>query len=562
MTGYLPGYGSQPINLTSPPSPSNPDALAAMQWQTHANNIVSSYHESGARLAKNYGKFVDESNINAMRAQLLSFPILPLRQSLEINIPAPIELLPVQAQNFVKTVALALGVPIEMVAVCLLGAIFIAARGNFKIRIDDQWCEVLTAFLILGAQSGDRKSAVVELMRPVFESAEAELRTQFGGSGRSSNRQVLQQVLRRMELHLAKRVERLIDTTGCSVEVAQSELQAEFAAAEQVRRSLQKPKASPRLLLDTPTLEALAIELERQGEAIGIFEAEGGFWKSRINPSTDDILLKAYTGESFSSDTKTLGSVELRSPVLAACSLVQHGVLQALYDNAELAGHGATPRMLPVFLPSRRAEQIGFSTNIPSAVLDWYRALVRRLLKIQRPAAVAAENERTFHVIGLSSDARVRIGHYGREIDRRIRDGHFQNYSAFGAKLAGHAARLAGAIHLMTQIEPQSEEIHDQAMHAGIAWAEFFRVHAEAAFTPEARDGIACALKIDKWIQRHRPCIFTERDAQRGIGSGRHSIAQIRAGIDELERCNHLRTYITGGRAISVVHPQAYGYFV
>jgi hypothetical protein len=356
-----------------------------------------------------------------------------------------------------------------MVATCLLGAIFIAARGKFKIKLDDYWCEVLTAFLILSAQSGDRKSAVIDLMRPVFESVEAELRTQFDQPGHHSNRPVLAQILKTMERNLATQVYKIIKTTGCSVEMAQSELLAEFAAAEQVRRSLRQTKTPPRLLLDTPTLEALAIELERQGEAIGIFEAEGGFWKHRINPSTDDILLKAFTGESFSSDTKTSGSVALRSPVLAACALVQPCILEALYENAELAGHGATPRMLPVFLPSRRAEQIGFSTNIPSDVLAWYTDLVRRLLRIQRPAAVTAEGERTFHLLGLSCEARARIVHYGRDIDWRIRNGLFQNYPAFAAKLAGHAAWLAGAIHLMTHIEPQSKEINDQSMHAGIA---------------------------------------------------------------------------------------------
>ena len=559
MTTYPPGYGPP---LVPPEQPWNFDAFAAMQRQTNASNAISSHYESGKRLANNYMSFVDQQNINTVRFQLSNSYILPLRQSLEITTPAPIECLPVQAQNFVKTVALALGVPVEMVATCLLGAIFIAARGNFKIRLDDHWFEVLTAFLILGAQSGDRKSAVVELMRSVFKAAEVELRMEFDGPGHRSNRQVMAQVVKEMERNLAKKACEMIDTTGCSVEMAQSQLQTEFSAVEQVRRSLLKSKTPPRLLLDTPTLEALAIELEQQDEAIGIFEPEGGFWKHRLNPSTDDILLKAYTGESFSSDTKTLGSVALRSPVLAACCLVQPAVLEAIYENAELAGHGATPRMLPVFLPSRRAEQMSFPISIPSDVFDWYTELVRRLLRIRRPAVVAAENERTFHVLGLSSAARARIGHYGRVIDGQIRNGLFQNYPAFGAKLAGHAARLAGAIHLMTHMEPQAEEINDHSMRAGIAWADFFRVHAEAAFTPEARDGIAYALKIDNWIKRHRPCTFTERDAHRGIGSGRHSIAQIRAGIDELERGNHLRKYITGKGAICVVHPHAYGWCI
>ena len=559
MSSYPPVYGVSPPVPVLPHQPSNPDLYAALQAQTAANNAVSSHYESEKRLAKNYSSFVDEANINAIRLQMLFSTILPLRKSVEITIPIPLEHIPVQAQNFVKTVASALGVSMEMVAVCLFGAIFIAARGNFKIKVQDHWFEILTGILIVAAQSGDRKSAVVDLMRPVFEAVEAELRMDVGRYGRQSDLRVLHQTLQRMERNFAKHVVERIETTGCSFEVARSELQADYAAIGGLRESLQKSSSAPRILLDAPTLEALAVELERQDEAIGSFEAEGGFWKHRLKPSVDDILLKAFTGESFASDTKTLGNVYLRSPVLAACSLVQPEVLQALYGNVELAGHGATSRMLPVLLPSRKGSQNGFSVDIPTDLLDWYQELVRRLLRIRRPDPVTAENERTFHVLGLSSAAKARIGHYGQEINQQIRNGQFENYPAFGAKLAGHAVRLAGAIHLMTHLEPQSEEINDQSIQAGLAWAEFFRVHAEAAFTPEARDGIAYAQKIHNWMKRHRPDTFRERDAHRGIGSGRHSIAQIRAGIDELERCNHLRKYITGGSALCVVNPSAYG---
>ena len=175
---------------------------------------------------------------------------------------------------------------------------------------------------------------------------------------------------------------------------------------------------------------------------------------------------------------------------------------------------------------------------------------------------LTGENARTFHILALSSAANARIRRYGSDIDEQIRNGHFEKFPAFGAKLAGHAVRLAGAIHLMTNFEPQSEEINNQSIQAGIAWAEFFRIHAEAAFTPEARDGIAYAQKIYIWMKRHRPYTFKEREAHRGIGSGRHSAPQVRAGIDELERCNLLRKYITSGKVLCVVHPGAYGLFV
>jgi hypothetical protein len=489
---------------------------------------------------------------------MCSLQISSLRKSLEINTSAPIDYLPIAARKFIDSAAINLGVSAEMVATCLFGATFIAARGNFKIKVNDNWSEVLTAILILAAQSGDRKSAVVELMRRVFASVEAELQLQFNRSTHHANRTVLERTVKKMERDLAREICEIMETQNYSLDQVEAKLKAKFVFIEQMRHSLQKPKSPPRFLLDTPSLEALAIEIERQGEAIGIFEAEGGFWKHRVKAETDDILLKTYTGEAFSSHTKTLGNVELQSPVLAVCSLVQHEVLQALYANAELTGHGVTPRILPAFLPSRRSEQKSFSTNIPPEVMGWYTELIRRMLGIRRPEPTTSNNERTFHVLGLSFEARARILRYSRDINCQIRDGYFEKYPAFGAKLAGHAIRLAGAIHIMTHIEPQSAEIDDKTMHAGVAWAEFFRVHAEGAFTPDARDGIAYAQRIYDWMKRHRPQTFRERDAHRGIGSGRHKISQIRAGINELHRCNFLRTSFTGGNALYVVHPYAY----
>lgn len=548
MSGYQPGYGALPQQF-------NQDPVAAMQSQTAANNALSANYESKKRLAKNYENYNHDSNINWIRNQLSNLIIVPLRKSLEITTYFPLELLPVQAQNFVKSAAQALGVSEEMVAVSLLGASFIAARGNFKIKIDEHWFEILTGFIIAAAPSGERKSVVVDLMRGVFTEFQAEIQMHFSVTERQSDHQVLHQTVNEMKRDLAKCMNKKIQS-GCPLEVAQSELRTKFAGLAQLQDALQKSKWAPRILLDTPTLEALAVELQRQNEAVGIFEAEGGFWKRRLQAALDDILLKGYTGESFASDTKTLGSEFLLSPVIAICSFVQPNVLQTLYADVELAGHGVTARILPVLLPSRTLYRSDLVNEIPTDALDWYKELVRRLLEIKRPAPGTCE--RTFHILSPSSAAKARIRHYGSNIDEQIRNGYFEKFPAFGAKLVGHAVRLAGAIHLMSHTEPQSEEINEQSMQAGIALAEFFRVHAEAAFTPEARDGIVYSQKICDWMKRHRRHIFDEREAHRGIGSGRYSMTQTCAGIDELERCHFLRKYITSGKVLCVVNPNAH----
>ena len=194
--------------------------------------------------------------------------------------------------------------------------------------------------------------------------------------------------------------------------------------------------------------------------------------------------------------------------------------------------------------------------DIPAPLIEWYAEQVRKLVRV--PIPVGQAGERSFHMLELSWAAAAELDRYRRTVDRQMRNGDFEHYAAFGSKLVGHAVRLAGIVHLLTHEAPQSHPIGEETMACGTALAEFFRQHAAAAFCPDARDGVTYAPMILKWMTRHRVWHFTERDAHRGIGSGRHTIAQVRAGIDELERHNYVRSLFTSAGRTQVVHPSAY----
>lgn len=523
-----------------------------MQQKAHAD-AWSGYVESGIRLAKNQQHVSDAQFVDNARRHLATLMMLPLRKRLEVTAPIPLDLLPSPASSFIRSLAASQGISVEMAAVCVLGAIFIAARGNFRIKVSDLHYEVLTAFILLAASSGERKSAGLGNARRVFEDVQLEWQQKFSYEGKETENKVLQKALKRAEAELAKKLDELLQD-GMTVETAKSELRADFQRIEHLRKMVKKRATLPRILLDTPTLEALAVELERQGEALGIFEAEGGFWKNRLRSFLDDILLKAYTGEPFGSDTKTLGSVSLQAPVLAICTLVQPNVLEDLYSDDELVGHGLIPRILPLFAPSQGGIRNRFPPELQSDLIKWYREHIRALLNIRRPAG--QDNERTFHDLPLTPEAKAEIDRYGRHVEDQIQAGLFDRYPAFANKLVGHAVRLAGATHLLKHTAPQDHAIDQKTVACGIAFAEFFRQHAAVAFTPEARDGITYAPKILSWMTRHRPFTFTEREAQRGVGHC--NAAQVRAGIDELERHGYLLRYTNGTTHRCVVHPNLY----
>ena len=545
---------AQPQATTNVPQPMSApfDHLAQAKAVAQQNNVFSSLVESQERLQKNQKKVIDNNNTCNIREMLRYLPITPLPKTLEVSAQLPLSLLPTEVQELVRAVAAGIGVPIEMAFVAWLGAIFIAARGNFKTKVAEWWSEVLTGYFLCSAASGQRKSAVVDLFRRVFVETQAELQREYGRNKSKKGRRILLRALNMAEAAIANKLCGNILKHGLPMKELQSELANEFESIENSRMALDKDTHPPRLLIDTPTLEKLAVELERSEEALGIFEAEGSLWKNRDRGVSDDILLKSYTGESYGADTKTMGAVYLQAPSLSICTFVQPNVLGGLYGNSDLNEHGVIPRILPVLAPSYNGANNG--ADIPTALIDKYEQKIRSLLSIRRPDG--DDEERTFHMIELSAEAKDRIAKYGHQIRQQSNAGAFDAFPAFGSKLAGHAVRLAGAIHLATHAAPQNHPIEIKTMEAGIALAEFFRIHAEAAYTPEARDGIQYGWKIYNWMKREHRLTFTERDAQRGIG--RCKIHEVRAGIDMLERHNYLRRYVNGNSTTCVVHPDAY----
>lgn len=505
----------------------------------------------------NQRKLMEDYAINAFRNQLAQLVMVPLPKSQEVRAFLPLSHLPSRAQQLLTASASAIGVSSEMTLACLLGSIFAAARGNFQIQVSEHHREVAAAYIFASADSGQRKSAAVDFFRSPLVEYQAELQEQHATMGIPGEQKILQAAAKKAEEDIARRLHRLALKTGC-VDMAMAGLQSEFAMTEQLRVSAQKLSASPRLLIDMPTPEALACELGRQGEALAILEAEGGLWKHRMRAKTDDIFLKAFTGEAFASDTKTQGSVYLQAPVVSICTLVQPNVLDMVYRDADLVEHGLVPRILPILVPSRVPAPYPYPAVVPDDLMAWFRKHIRALLAIRRPTG--RDGERTFHTLTLTPDAKAEFDAYGRDINSQIAAGGFDHYRAFGSKLAGHAIRLAGAAHLLKHEVPHGHPIDRDSMICGMALADFFRRHAAVAFDPTARRGIVVGRKILSWIQRERRIEFKDRDAQRGACSGRGKVEEVRAGLDILERHNLIRRGIRNGESTNVVHPHAYGF--
>lgn len=442
----------------------------------------------------------------------------------------PMECLPSLARQVVEDISMEVDVPCEYVAPAFLGAVFVAARGNFKIGVKSSYEEALTEYILVSMPSGSRKSAIVKILREPFDEFERRLQTQF--KEEQLDQEIRSKICRKIEKKILSKLDE---------HMSPGEEEEVMRQMRLTQRHDLRPRPLPRLLVDSPTLKALAMEMARQGEALGILDGEGGgFWKRRVRASEDGILLKGYTMEPFGDETSTSEAVVMAMPCFACCSYVQPVVAEHLYANKDLASDGLLPRILPVLL-DRPMRFLTTQEYVPSDIRWRYAKKIQSLLAIERPQGDG--NARTAHTISMVEDARQIWQRYVEAIKLEIRRGVTPQFNAFLEKLAGHAVRLAGAVHLLQHEDPHERPLDAQSMDAGIRLANFFAEHAYLAFDEGCLQSLQHARRILDWIERNSNMrTFSVRDAQRAVGHGVTS-SEIRDGLFLLEEYNVVRRH-------------------
>lgn len=509
------------------------------------NNTVSGYIESIERRNKAELRVLDAQQQNTFRQQLAQRPICSVPTDFDIRAEFPLSVLPPDMARITGEVAESLQVPIEAVGSALIGAIGIAARGNFQIGVKPGYNEALTVYIMVGLASGGRKSAIVGFFRRIFNTVERERQIAFDTD--ATECMLTKGILKSMKKLVQKEELAILLPEGALSYTETAAIVAE--KLKPIQEGIDKVYWRPRFLIDSPTLKELAVAMGTQGEAIGIMEAEGGIWKNRVLSNVDDILLKGFTMEPFSDETSTAKSVILNAPCLAICSLVQMDVAETLYSRSKLKDHGVLPRILVVFSKWRGGPKRVDIPPISTDVTALYEDKIRSLLNITRPEG--QKEVRTWHTIELSPEARAVLLPFEQEVSWRIHEGHFANFESFGEKLIGHAIRLAGIVHLCEHQEPHAHSIGAKAMQAGIHLARFYSLHAMAAFDLERLQAIKFAHKILEWLRREPKPFFTRREAQRALG--RCQAPEVQAGIDELERCGILGQHMTPTHSLQCI---------
>ena len=466
----------------------------------------------------------------------------------------PIDQLPAQAADYVRSMSAATGISQHLFGPSLIGAVFAAAIGRFRVRDNTGHWELLTEYIMPSASSGFGKSEVINHLREPFEAVQKELQHEFASSTPEAMNHARSAVLRRLEADAQKKVDRAIKA-GVSPEDAAEQARSDFEQIAKIRQSFTQSQSEPKLLLDRVTMSQLPYEMALQSGVSAIIDAESEILQ-QINPKKDSIVLKGFTGERFSSGIRK-DSVSIEAPCLTLCLLCQPHKLLGFYGNIKFVSDGLAARFLPVIVRSDEGIKTDRLTAPPQRVVEWYGAMIRLLLASRRRKG--DDNERATKYLDLTPEANSVLMAFRKKVMEEQKSGRFENCDAFAFRLPAHACRLAGALRLMAGPDSHQGIIDGEAMRGGVALAEYFTAHAVLAFTPSVWDALKLAPRILQHIRDNRYDTFTAREAQRWVGSGRYVAVQVKAALDELESSNMLRRYITASKSvIYVVHPRVF----
>jgi replicative DNA helicase len=466
----------------------------------------------------------------------------------------PLRALPPQMQALVQSVAANLEVPEDFAAILLLGAVAGAAQRTYTLRVHADYREPLGLYLIVVAESGERKTPTVRIFRQPYDRAQEILRKRaLPAIGKAkARREILEREKQSMfglSAAVTKKLVALMFPKDQDEELQRDDLLREKERyAERVAQisgqleALEIPPA-PLLWLTEATPEATARHLAEL-QSLVVFASEGDLIDVAAGQYGDKtgklgILLSAYSMDTHV-ESRVDGTRAAVDPRLSIVLAVQPGVVRKLQDVREFRERGLTPRFLYAAPPSR----VGYRTWAATDPIDptaraTYERIIAKLLEVDDdladPVHLPSEDEVPEEAdarqpasplppqkeLVMSPEAIERFRAYGREIERELvdDDSPLCEFVTWGSKLPGQMLRLAGCLHLLAHGEldtpdPSTIPISAETVERAIEIAEYFKAHTLSMFvtrTPAIRrEEVAL-----EWIKQNGAPEFRPRDLYR-----------------------------------------------
>jgi hypothetical protein len=376
--------------------------------------------------------------------------------------PFPLGALPSIPRAFAISISESVEVDFTIAALDILSALAGVFGGKYQVKPKQGHTEGLNMFTVNIDEPSGRKSPVKKIVFRAFEDIENKIRIEK--SCEVSEAQA--------RLTIAKR--------DYDKALKKSDDTDYIIAAKQHYDELERsaPKL-PRLIVDSITVEKLCEVMAENsgrlirtsGEAGVLADVKGG----RYNQCSDiDNYLSAFSGERFSRDSKSGGTVIVDNPALTISIAAQVGRVKGFIADSECMERGLCGRFLYAFGISTAGKRSAYAPALQGEK-EW-AAVIEKCFDVTQFEGVRD--------LTISPEAFAIYANKYSEIHNDKLLNEWEYMSCWAGK--SHLLRIVGNLHcvecVLKGVEPSSVTIAADTLQRGIDIFDCLSAHAEKAY--------------------------------------------------------------------------------
>lgn len=434
-------------------------------------------------------------DIRALRSFLNLTPLegvepLPLFREVHPPAPYPVEALGPILGRAAEELHDTVKAPMAVIAQSLLGAASLLTQGHANVETEDGRCVALSLFLITVAESGERKSAVDDIVLSTILDWQENLM--------NTHRKEMQEYQDKLDVWMEKKRKALARDKSFHL--------------PELEQGPERP-ITPLIIVEEPTYEGLVKHLEYGHPSTGIFSDEGGRFLGG-NAMSKENMLKTLAGLSSLWDAKKgkpitrIRSVDKTLALYGRrCALhlmIQESVYGKLSENSLCDTQGFLPRCLVSFPESMVGKRTYVNSNprkLPG--VQAFGEHCKVLLSLPYPSAPppAPKNQLNPASIPLSREGHRLYVEFHDSREKRF--GKFEDYHGirrFGSKAAEHVLRVAGVMALFE--DSSTKEISTDHIKRAIIIIDYYlgeRLRLDNYYCVEP--SLLTAQKVLDWAQ-------------------------------------------------------------
>ena len=351
-------------------------------------------------------------------------PMIPLREdSPQRNFP--IKALPPILREMVTGIAETTGTDTAMAATSMLSAVSYCFTGVYRMQGKPDHSEPPMIYSFIVAEPSERKSPVVKFIKKPFVDFEMQYNLEHTE-----------------EFHKAEAVKKKLLLEADKLEKEGSKDVVDQIAKLRTQAEQMGTVGSRRIAVDDITPESLIQLMGRNRSLLMISDEAGmlgnfaGRFSNNSMPNMD-MILKAWSGESFFCDRATKETIQIPTPCLSISLAGQPYLWENMVSNPVFRNSGLLARFFYCFPKSKVGTRRYDSKAIAPVIVDSYNRLIDILLT--RKFNAGSTNEK---FLKFDETAQQNFIDYYNHYIEKIQLTEFVNCKDWGGKYHGQILRL------------------------------------------------------------------------------------------------------------------------